>query len=109
MRVLVATARPDHGMAVLDGKLYASVGFDGDSLSSVERHSRMDPAENVVAPSAHRSRHRGGVRSMALGRDFLLESSCAFVVYAKNTKKTERKRTTQGGMGKKHNAPEPPL
>ena len=79
MRVLVATARPDHGMAVLDGKLYTSGGFDGDSLSSVER-----PHSSTTRPRMWwRLPPRTVVRSMALGWDFLFESSGAFVVYAK--------------------------
>ena len=81
MRVLVATARPDHGMTVLDGKLYASGGFDGDSLSSVER-----PHSSTTRPRMwwRLQLPRTVMRSMALGLwDFLFESSGAFVGYAK--------------------------
>ena len=47
----MGTARGEHGVAVLDGKLYA-VGGCNNALSSVERY---DPAENAweaVAPLA---------------------------------------------------------
>ena len=80
MRVLVATARPDHGMTVLDGKLYASGGFDGDSLSSVERPHSSTTRPRMWWRLLPRTVE---VRSMALGWDFLFESSGAFVVYAK--------------------------
>ena len=50
----MATARSEHGVAVLDGKLYAVGGYSNDDgiLSSVERY---DPAANAweeVAPMA---------------------------------------------------------
>ena len=48
----MATARQEHAVAVLDGKLYAVGGYDGGCLSSVERY---DPATNAweeVAPMA---------------------------------------------------------
>jgi len=55
----MATARDSPAMAVLDGKLYAVGGYNGDDgyLSSVERY---EPATNVWE----------AVASMAAARDY---------------------------------------
>ena len=61
----MAAARCDHAMAVLDGKLYAVGGFDGDRLSSVERYDPTANAWEAVAPmgdgnGSGRARSGGG-------------------------------------------------
>ena len=48
----MAEARSDHGVAVLDGKLYAMGGYNGDYLSSVERYDPALDAWEAVAPMA---------------------------------------------------------
>jgi N-acetylneuraminic acid mutarotase len=51
----MAEARSDHGVAVLDGKLYAVGGYsggDGSYLSSVERYDPTTNAWEAVAPLA---------------------------------------------------------
>ena len=48
----MGTARSDHGVAMLDGKLYAVGGFDGGRLSSVERYDPATSAWEAVAPMA---------------------------------------------------------
>ena len=46
----MAEARSVHGVAVLDGKLYAVGGYDGGRLSSVERYDPGTDAWEAVAP-----------------------------------------------------------
>ena len=60
----MSTARENYGLAVLDGKLYAVGGGDGDTnLSSAERY---DPATYAWEAAAPMPSARGGLRCCAM-------------------------------------------